>query len=426
MHLMAKLRLLSLTLMVAVTSTSLFAFEQDALVVWINNDKGHEGLREVAKRFTADTGMKVIVQTQDDWGGGDDPANRYASVASTTEGPDIIFWAHDRIGNWINDGLLEPVTPSQETYEKLHEFAWNAVTVGDAIYGYPIAMEAISLIYNKDLVARPPKTWDEVIALDKQLRSQDKRAIHWMTENTYFTWPLLTSAGGYSFKKADRIYQLADVGLDNRGAIKGVNMLRKLHREGVITSEDAGDWGGMMDGFKNGTTAMMLNGPWTWNEISDAGINWGLAKFPAVDSNSGFGRPFVGFLAGYVNSFSPNDAMAKKFMEDYVIVYDGVKTIDADRPIGAAANKMLQQELSSNPNIAHTFTQAATGETMPDIPEMKRFWSTMQAQLQQMIDGSLPVEATLKDIAKKLRRLDNMKMWSRKHYLAAPATGEEG
>lgn len=424
MQLFGKIRLLLLSALVIMTSSNLYAFEQNALVVWINNDKGFNGLREVAARFTADTGIRVVVQTQDDYESSDDPANRYQRVASTTEGPDIIFWAHDRIGNWINEGLLQPVNPSQETYDQLHEFAWNAVTVGDSIYGYPIAMEAISLIYNKDLVSRPPKTWDDVIALDKTLRKEGKRAIHWMTDNTYFTWPLLTSGGGYSFKKADRVYQLADVGLDNRGSVKGLNMLRKLYREGVITAEDAGNWGGMMDSFKAGETAMMLNGPWTWNEIGDAGINFGLAKFPQVDQNSGYGRPFVGFLAGYINSFSPNETIAKQFLEDYVVVYDGVKTIDNDRPIGAAANKQLQDELNSNPLIAHTFALAATGETMPDIPEMKRFWSTMQANLQPMIEGELPVEATLKDVASKLRRLDKMKMWSRKHYLAGPTVTE--
>ncbi len=422
MHLMAKLRLISLTLIFSFTSSALFAFEEGALVVWINNDKGSNGLREVGERFTTDTGIRVIVQTQDDYESSDDPANRYARVAATTEGPDIIFWAHDRIGNWINDGYLQPVNPSKEVYDQLHEFAWNAVTVGDSIYGYPIAMEAISFIYNKDLIARPPKTWDEIIALDKQLRKTGKRALNYKYGDTYFTWPFITSAGGYSFKKADRVYQLVDVGLDNRGAIKGISMLNKLYREGVIEADDGQDWGAMMQAFKDGNVAMTINGPWTWNELNESGVNWGLGKFPAVDSNSGFGRPFVGFLAGYVNSFSPNEAAVKKFMEEYVLVYEGVKTIDSDRPLGAAANKKLQAELDSNPLIAHTFAMAATGETMPDIPEMKRFWSSMQANLQPMVVGEMPVEATLKDISQKLRRLDNMKMWTRKHYLAGPAT----
>jgi len=422
MHLKAIVRLVSISLVTALISQPLFAFEENALVVWINNDKGHNGLREVAERFTADTGIRVVVQTQDDWASSEDPANRYAKVAATTEGPDIIFWAHDRFGNWINDGLLEPVQPSQEVYNTLHDFAWNAVTVGDAIYGYPIAMEAISFIYNKDLVSKPPRTWDEVIALDKQLRKQDKRAIHFKYSDTYFAWPLITSGGGFSFKKVDRVYQLAEVGLDNRGTIKGISMMNRMMKEGVIELDDGADWGAMMADFKEGRSALTINGPWVWNELKDAGMNYGLAKFPQVDKNSGYGRPFVGFLSAALNSYSPNDELAKKFLEEYVIVYEGVKAIDADRPIGAAANKQLMAELESNADIAHTFALAATGETMPDIPEMKRFWSSMSANMQPMISGEIPIEATMKNIAKKLRKLDKMKMWSRKHYLTSAPT----
>ena len=79
----------------------------------------------------------------------------------------------------------------------------------------------------------------------------------------------------------------------------------------------------MMTAFKEGKVAMTINGPWVWNELRDSGVNYGLAKFPQVDKNSGSGRPFVGFMAAAVNSFSPNDALAKKFLEEYVVVYDG-------------------------------------------------------------------------------------------------------
>ena len=423
MHFMSQIRLASLVLFLSLFGQASVAFERDALVVWINNDKGYNGLREVAQRFTADTGVRVIVNTQDDWDGGEDPANRFTKVAATTEGPDIIFWAHDRFGSWINEGYLEPVYPSQELYGKLHDFAWNAVTVGDEIYGYPIAMEAISFIYNKDLVAKPPKTWEEVIALDKILRKDGKRALHFKYGDTYFAWPLITSAGGYSFKKVNRVYQLVDVGVDSRGALKGLNMMRRLHDAGVIETSDGQDWGAMMTAFKEGKVAMTINGPWVWNELRDSGVNYGLAKFPQVDKNSGSGRPFVGFMAAAVNSFSPNDALAKKFLEEYVVVYEGVKAMDADRPLGAVANKRLMTELESNANIAHTFALAATGETMPDIPEMKRFWSSMQANLQPMVTGEVKVEETMADVAKRLRKLDTMKMWTRKHYLTAAATG---
>lgn len=417
MHILRRLGLVVLASVVSM-SPSVFAFEKDALVVWINNDKGFNGLAEVGDRFTADTGVRVIVQTQNDWPeSAGDPANRFARVAATSEGPDIIIWAHDRFGNWINEGLLEPVQPSLDRYNELESFAWNAVTVGDAIYGYPIAMEAISLIYNKELVPRAPRTWDEVIALDKQLRSQGKRAILWPHNNVYFSWPLLTSAGGYSFKKEDNVYQLTDVGVDSRGAVRGLEMMRRLQREGVLQPDDANNWDGMRNGFIDGDVAMVIDGPWAWNQYRNGGVDFGLARFPQIDENSGFGRPFVGFLAGAVNRFSPNKDLAKQFLEDYVVVYEGVKAIDADKALGATANKALMAELEADLLIAHTFAMAATGETMPDIPEMKRFWSSMETALGNIMTTDASIPATMTSVGDRLRKLDEMKMWSRKHYL---------
>ncbi|MBU2863503.1 maltose/maltodextrin ABC transporter substrate-binding protein MalE [Reinekea forsetii] len=414
------IKMSAIGLLLAMLIPAAQAFKDNTLVVWINNDKGIAGLAKLAEQFQQATGMDVKIESQDDWPEGHgDPANRYNRVAATAEGPDIIIWPHDRFGNWINEGYLEPVQPSVELFNTIDDFAWNAVTVGDAIYGYPIAMEAISLIYNKDLISEPPKSWDEVIALDKQLRKQGKRAIMWPTTNVYFTWPLVTSAGGFSFKKVNQAYQLTEVGVDNRGAVKGLSLLQKLVKEGVIEEGDGSDWGAMMTGFKEGNIAMNINGPWVWNELKAANMNFGLAKFPRVDDSAGLGRPFVGFLSAAINSSSPNTEMAKKFLEEYVVTYNGVKTIDADRPIGAAANKQFMSELKADELIAHTYIMAATGETMPDIPEMKRFWSSMEFALAEIVNNNAPVKTTIESVGTRLRKLDKMKMWSRKHYLTS-------
>lgn len=415
---MYMIRTLLATLCIPLITLSLpvHAFESGALEIWINNDKSYQGLQAVGDRFTRDTGIPVVVRTQDDWDSEDDPAARFTKFAATSEGPDVIFWAHDRFGSWINEGYLEPVEPPAAVREAIHDFAWSAVTVGDRLYGYPVAMEAISLIYNPELVANPPKTWGDVIALDRTLRERGKRAIVWDYTTPYFTWPLVTSAGGYSFRKIDQVYQLTDVGVDNRGAVQGMSTLNQLMEAGVIEADD--DYGRMMDSFLAGDTAMIINGPWAWNQIAAAGIDFELARFPAVSESAGHGRPFVGFLSAAINGYSPNTEMARKFLEEYVVVYEGVKTLNDDRPLGAAANKQLMAELEANPRIAHTFAMAATGETMPDIPEMRRFWSSWEAHLQEMAMGEIPVQATLERIGERLRKLDDMKMWSRKHYLA--------
>ena len=127
------------------------------LVIWINGDKGYNGLAEVGKKFEKDTGVKVLVEHPDRL------EEKFAQVASTGDGPDIMFWAHDRFGGYAQSGLLAEVSVSKEFKDKFVDFAWDAETYNGKIIGYPVAIEAISLIYNKDLVKEAPKSWEEII-----------------------------------------------------------------------------------------------------------------------------------------------------------------------------------------------------------------------------------------------------------------------
>ncbi|GAM63217.1 maltose/maltodextrin ABC transporter [Vibrio ishigakensis] len=87
------------------------AIEEGQLTIWINGDKGYNGLAEVGKRFEEDTGIKVTVAHPDGL------SDRFPQVAATGDGPDIVFWAHDRFGGYAEAGLLAEIKPSKEIKE---------------------------------------------------------------------------------------------------------------------------------------------------------------------------------------------------------------------------------------------------------------------------------------------------------------------
>lgn len=68
------------------SATALAKIEEGKLVIWINGDKGYNGLAEVGKKFEKDTGIKVVVEHPDKL------EEKYPQVAATGDGPDIIFW----------------------------------------------------------------------------------------------------------------------------------------------------------------------------------------------------------------------------------------------------------------------------------------------------------------------------------------------
>ncbi|MDI7104462.1 extracellular solute-binding protein, partial [Klebsiella pneumoniae] len=65
---------------------------------------------------------------------------------------------HHRFRGYAKSGLLAEITPDKAFQDNLYPFTWDAVRYNGKLIAYPIAVEALSLIYNKDLVPTPPKT----------------------------------------------------------------------------------------------------------------------------------------------------------------------------------------------------------------------------------------------------------------------------
>jgi maltose/maltodextrin transport system substrate-binding protein len=189
---MKKIKNLALTALAAlvISAPAMAKLQEGKLVIWINGDKGYNGLAEVGKKFEKDTGVQVLVEHPDKM------EEKYPQVAASGDGPDIVFWAHDRFGGYAQSGLLTEVHPSKALKDKMFPFTWDAVRFNGKLIGYPVAVEALSLIYNKDLIKTPPKSWEEIPALDKELRAKGKSAIMWNLQEPYFSWPLLAAAGG--------------------------------------------------------------------------------------------------------------------------------------------------------------------------------------------------------------------------------------
>lgn len=384
------IKTLALGAAVLLASTSLSqAFEDGKLLIWINGDKGFNGLQAIGDKFKAELGVDVVVEHPEA------VTDKFQQSAATGDGPDIFIWAHDRFGEWAAAGLIAPVEPSAEVKDGIFDFAWDAVTFDGKVWGYPIAVEAVGLIYNKDLVPTPPATIEEIASL--QLPDGVK-PILWDYNNTYFTFPLLAANGGYAFEKKDGAYDPKDTGVANEGAKKGAAALRKLIDDGVMPS--GVDYGVMDAAINKGEVAMVINGPWAWANLATSKINFGVAPIPSVAGQPS--KSFVGVLAANVNAASPNRDLAIEFIENYLVTDEGLKTINDDVPLGAVADESFSETLAGDANVAATLANAQTGVPMPSTPAMGKFWAAMGPALASITDKSATVDQALDDAAKRI------------------------
>ena len=380
------------------SALSALAWTNGELLVWINGDKGYHGLAEVGKKFEKDLGIPVKVEAPEG------ATDKFQAAAQAGKGPDIMLWAHDRIGEWADAGLLKPVTVSDDFKAGLIPMSWDAVTHNKQIWGYPLALEAVSLIYNKKYVTgNPPSQLSEIRALAKKLKTKSPKviAILWDYDTPYFTWPFLASGGGYPFKEVAGSYDIKDIGVANDGAVKGLKEVVDLITAGIMPK--GASYSIMEQKMNSGELAMMISGPWAWANLRKSGIDFGLAPLPGVAGNPG--KPFVGVLTALINRSSPNADLAAQFIEKYICTADGLKTIDADVPIGVPALKSLYDEMAAkNPLIKVTYDNAQNGVVMPNIPEMGKFWSSMASAFQIATNGQASPEAALADAKKNMEK----------------------
>jgi len=364
------------------------------LLVWINGDKGYNGLQKVGDRFAAESGVRVVVQHPEG------APDKFQSSTGAGKGPDIFCWPHDRVGEWARSGLIVPIYPRKKLRDSIEASAWQAFDYNGKTWGYPLAIEAVGLIYNKKLVPTPPTDFDQIPALDKQLMAQGKKALLWDYTKSFFSFPMLAASGGYTYgRDAQGNFNVHDIGVNNAGSVAGAQMLLDLVNHGQMPR--GATYAEMESAFANGDVAMMISGPWAWDNAKKAHVDFGVAPFPGVHGKPS--KPFVGVLGCMITAPSKNKDLAREFIENYLLRIDSLKTINADVPLGTPANKAFYAELAADPNIRATMENARRGVAIPNIPETGKFWTAADAALQAITQGRQSPQAALDAAAARMR-----------------------
>ena len=370
------------------------AAETPVLRLWINGDKGYQGVARIGERFTRETGVAVQVEHPEN------AVSKFEQAAAAGKGPDIWIWPHDRLGTYLASGLIRPVTPSRPTLDAIDTQAWSAWQQQGRTWGFPIAMEGVALLYNKALVKQAPESWDEVLQLDRRLSPGGRHAIAWWTTEAYYSWSLFTAGGGYAFGRLpDGRYDPRDVGVGTAGARRGLRALMQLVDAGAVARSSS--YAEAESAMNEGRVAMSFNGPWAWGNLRASGIDFGVAPGPRIGGRPG--GSFVGVLGAMVASGSHWPELAHEFIEEYLLSEEGLRAMDAHVPLGVPANKALYAERAADPHIAGSMAAIRAGELIPSLPEMSRFWSAMSAALQNIIQGREGVDEGLARAAARVR-----------------------
>jgi maltose/maltodextrin transport system substrate-binding protein len=382
-------RLLLCAVLTLVFARPAAAWVDGELSLWMDADRV-PAMQEAGRKFEHDYGIKVNVDATENI------PNNFPLAAQSNKGPDIVIFAHDKVGEWADGGLIAPIAVPESYRSRFDPKAWEAVQHRREYWGYPLCFEVVELIYNKKLVQDPPPAQlSDLLEVDKRLKTEHPgvATILWDYDSPYYSWGIFASGGAYVFGKTDSGYDTKNIGIDTPGAVDALNQLIGLVRAGVLPR--AASVAGMpKQMMAEGKLAMMISGPWDWPDLMKSGIDFGIAPIPGIQGAPG--RAFVGVSIAYINRSSPNVDIAREFLEHYAITDEALAAANKLKPLGIPALNSLYESMSKNDALLREMKVCADdGEVMPNIPQTGRFWSAMGSALQIATNGQATADAAL-------------------------------
>jgi maltose/maltodextrin transport system substrate-binding protein len=375
----------------------LFAWTNGELLIWMDADRGN-ALKPIAQKFENDLEISATIETPEKI------TENFPLAAQVAKGPDIVIWAHDKVGEWADGGLIAPVEFSDEYAKKFFPKALQAVRHGNRTWGYPIALETVTLIYNRKLLNGPPPTeLSQLISINQKIKMKHPgvTTILWDYKSAYYSWGVLDSAGGYIFGKKGTDYDLNNVGVATPESVDGLSKIIALVRAGLLPKSVS--YSTVEELMGQDKLAMMISGPWAWANLRQRGIDFGVAPMPGVDGKPG--RPFIGVMVAYINRSSPNHDLVKEFLEHYLLTDEGLSAMNRGKPIGVPALISVYNSMAKESALLRELkTCVDYGVVMPNIPQMSRFFSSVGSALQIAADGRASAQAALRDAEENMRR----------------------
>lgn len=382
---MKKSFLLVLALVLVLSSSALAATK---LVIWESQGPETEFINAVKAEFTKETGIEVEVVGIDQLS----QAAKLALDGPAGKGADIVVWPHDRIGQAVEEGILAPLPVTKEQLASFIESTVVAMSYGGQVYGIPYSLETTALIYNKDLLPVVPNTMDSLFTIAKEMTGNGQYGFLYDISNFYFTYGFIGGYGGYVFKNTAKGLDVEDIGLANKGAVEGAELIKRFRTGGLIP--EGTDYG-VTDGlFKEGKVAAIINGPWAFAEYKKAGINYGIAPLPKL-SNGQYPTTFIGVKGYYVSAFSKNKEAALQFALWLTSKQMAYKHYQMNAIIPTSKEVLDMPEFKQNGDFLAFATQAGRGVPMPNVPEMGQVWDPMANAITYILTGQATPKASL-------------------------------
>jgi multiple sugar transport system substrate-binding protein len=252
------------------------------------SDADRPNLEALVSKFNSSQSKVKVEMTITKW---DVMFQKLLPAYAAGTGPDIVAMDTQQLPGYASKGVFAPLDDFYSTkklpVDQMITSAPKASLWNGKQYGVPMSFGTANFYWNKDMFAKagldpesPPKTWDEWAADAQKLTiggaNPTQYGVVFPETQAVPVWAILLWGNGGGVVSPDGKQAI----LGNPDSVQAVDFWSKLvldkHISPIgLTGVDADKL------MQSGKAAMMVNGPWAGDGLTQAKINYGLGKVPA-------------------------------------------------------------------------------------------------------------------------------------------------
>ncbi|MDZ7263275.1 MAG: extracellular solute-binding protein [candidate division KSB1 bacterium] len=337
----------------------------------------------------------------------------YIISAMGGSGPALLWGASDNIGPLVELGVIMPLEELLDA-DFLDSFITEPIAANTWFRGhlYQIADQVgnhLCLVYNKALIAQPPRTMRELREIGKKLTRDlngdgkpDRYALAWNYTEPFFAVPFIHGFGGRVLDDHNQPQ------LNTAATVQAAQLIYELaHQDRIIPLECDYEVANAL--FIDGYSAMIINGPWSWGTYLENGIPIGISRIPMIDATGRWPSPMVSPLGYSVNINLKNEKL-QVTLELVKFLTSPAVELEFTRAMGTIPSRkeaFADSLITHNEIIKSSIDQMAVGTLMPVVAELRWVWDAMRPAYQSIFTGRLTPEQAAADmqlLAEKLIR----------------------
>ena len=292
------------------------------IVVWADENRGPNLTKVIAAKGDWVPGYTVKIVTFSSF----DALKDAFDKATDASGPDIVVAANDWVPSGAKSGKLAPIALTAAVKARFNPTQFLDLTYRGKLYGVPIDINNVAMIYNTKLVSSAPKSFGEMVSFYKANKAAKNLKAGLCIAGGGMSWGAHSvfsalGANAYQFNSRDQIVYGRSFTPTSFGKNVRTYLMDGKKSNGFFPATDTG----CKDNFLAGTVPYAVIGNWEWKDYVAKGFTMNLMPVPGVVSGT-YGKMFASVSGALLTTFATKhgtEAGAKSLLTNFFASTDG-------------------------------------------------------------------------------------------------------